>query len=341
MLALLGEQARSEPHAEELRRRGQLYPHPYLREFPMAPHHEIPREVSAQIGTIEDHDARMSALRRHLEAHPPQLVPFGEETLVLIEGLSKRPRKDFAIGAGVDYAIYKRLRELASLPKEWGTCPVCKGEGVDPAVREAYEAWERIEPPKGEGWQLWQTVSDGPLSPVFKTADELVDWMCEPVPPKKRTRFAPEAFPDSPWGQGWRREIADPFVKKRGWAPTMVSGGGVAMDGPEAGRERGRPLHRLRDAGAGPRPGPALPQPDTRCPHEGGLRPWRLRGREGRHRRRRDLPRSSARTRRCRRAGESGAVLAQGARGSALGGGGPCLTSTALTSFATVRMMPR
>lgn len=37
---------------------------------------------------------------------------------------------------------------------------------------------ERQEPPVGEGWQLWETVSEGsPESPVFTTSEELAQWM--------------------------------------------------------------------------------------------------------------------------------------------------------------------
>lgn len=36
-----------------------------------------------------------------------------------------------------------------------------------------------LEPPKGEGYQLWETTTEGsPQSPVFKTLDELATW-CE------------------------------------------------------------------------------------------------------------------------------------------------------------------
>lgn len=36
-----------------------------------------------------------------------------------------------------------------------------------------------IKPPEGEGYQLWETTSEGsPSSPVFKTLDELCEW-CE------------------------------------------------------------------------------------------------------------------------------------------------------------------
>ena len=30
-------------------------------------------------------------------------------------------------------------------------------------------------PPTGDGWQLWQTVSDGPVTPVFDSAEKLID----------------------------------------------------------------------------------------------------------------------------------------------------------------------
>lgn len=59
-------------------------------------------------------------------------------------------------------------------------CSACKGEGnvknIDLEAR--IEAWQKTEPPAGEGWQLWQTVSEGgPVSPVFSTPEELARWM--------------------------------------------------------------------------------------------------------------------------------------------------------------------
>ncbi len=80
---------------------------------------------------------------------------------------------------------------------------------------------------------MWQTVSDGPISPVFATAEELIDWMCQPVPWAQRPHWEPNPFPAMPWAQGWRREVAEPFVKSVGWAPSMVIDGGVAMSGVE------------------------------------------------------------------------------------------------------------
>jgi len=115
-------------------------------------------------------------------------------------------------------------------------CASCDGEGChwpSPEVKKLHDEWERPEPPTGDGWQLWQTVSDGPLSPVFATADELIEWMCQPVPVEKRKHWCPEAFPSNPWAQGWLREIADPFVKRVGWAPSLMSSGEGLMGGAE------------------------------------------------------------------------------------------------------------
>lgn len=63
---------------------------------------------------------------------------------------------------------------------EWTHCGVCKGEHLDPAVKKDYDAWKEYDPPKGEGFQLWETTSEGsPISPVFKTLDELCSWAAE------------------------------------------------------------------------------------------------------------------------------------------------------------------
>lgn len=129
----------------------------------------------------------------------------------------KRVPMDFAFPVGESYAdhSYEQHRETCSL-KEHDDCeyPYC-------------------DPPTGDGWQLWQTVSDGPISAVFATADELIDWMCQPCPPEQQSRFEPGPYPPNPWAQGWRREIAEPFVKSVGWAPSCVIAGGVMMSGPE------------------------------------------------------------------------------------------------------------
>lgn len=59
-------------------------------------------------------------------------------------------------------------------------CDRCNGQGdiATAEQRAAHEAWKSSEPPAGDGWQLWETVSEGsPISPVFAQATDLADWM--------------------------------------------------------------------------------------------------------------------------------------------------------------------
>lgn len=96
-----------------------------------------------------------------------------------------------------------------------------------------------ISPPEGPCWQLWQTVSDGPISPVFETADELIDFMCQPDDNPEHLRWHASdpdpRYPSMPYEKGWRREVAEDFVRRQGWAPSMVIDSGRMMDGATAG----------------------------------------------------------------------------------------------------------
>jgi len=65
----------------------------------------------------------------------------------------------------------------------WGYCEACDGKGDVwdiPQAEEAAEDWEETPPPEGEGWQVWETVSEGsPVSPVFATREELAEYLVE------------------------------------------------------------------------------------------------------------------------------------------------------------------
>lgn len=89
------------------------------------------------------------------------------------------------------------------------TCQTCDGHATIeayPGQRAAAEAWEPTDPPKGDGWQLWETVSEGsPVSPVFATSDDLATWMSDPA---RGDRWVPPA-------------VAAKFIAD-GWAPSFV-----------------------------------------------------------------------------------------------------------------------
>lgn len=62
-------------------------------------------------------------------------------------------------------------------------CKYCDGEGhswPSEEVKTLYENWEKVEPPAGEGYQVWETVSEGsPISPVFPTKEALISWLLD------------------------------------------------------------------------------------------------------------------------------------------------------------------
>ncbi len=154
------------PH---LRERGTLWPHPYLVEFPTAPTHEIPADV-AKGGIVAMHLWMRSVRKDDFVLAPTR--EFSE----FYSGLTgdKGDSLFGFIGSNGAWKFQTKLRELAGVPETWGECPTCKGEGMDPSAAAAYEAWDKTEPPAGEGWQVWETVSEGsPITPVFATAEEL------------------------------------------------------------------------------------------------------------------------------------------------------------------------
>lgn len=114
------------------------------------------------------------------------------------------------------------IRAAGLDPKVWGLCRTCEGNGsieAYPGQRAEVDAWERTEPPTGEGWQVWQTVGEGsPITPVLPTAEALIDHL---------------ATIGTVWDDGkpWRRSAAEAFVGD-GWAPSgFASAAGVFEGG--------------------------------------------------------------------------------------------------------------
>lgn len=95
------------------------------------------------------------------------------------------------------------------------TCKRCGAEGTlwpSQAIHDAAESWERKEPPSGEGWQVWETVSEGsPITPVFDTREALIDYLVEGGDGWDRKRG----------DGGWTRENAESFVS-HAWAPSLI-----------------------------------------------------------------------------------------------------------------------
>lgn len=114
------------------------------------------------------------------------------------------------------WVVIKAACERAGQPE---SCPDCNGHGSHeryPGQRAEAEAWEAIEPPTGEGWQLWETTSEGsPKSPVFATGEELAQWMSR-----------------NPCGFASARislETARKWVNGSGWSASMIGIPGVGV----------------------------------------------------------------------------------------------------------------
>jgi hypothetical protein len=140
-------------------------------EFPEAPRRTPSRATYARLQAIEPKSARHLAWRRHYDEHPEDraLQPLTPEILRVLEPLASG--RDFSnIADHASTGLMLGILKVAGLDLDWVLCPVCKGSRTDPATRAAGDAWRETEPPSGDGWQLWETVSEGsPVSPVFPT----------------------------------------------------------------------------------------------------------------------------------------------------------------------------
>lgn len=94
------------------------------------------------------------------------------------------------------------------------SCERCNGDGSlwpSAKIKKAYNKWRGTNPPKGKGWQLWETVSEGsPISPVFKTPEELARWLTD--------------SPDYTWRRNDARTTYEQWIAliKKGWCPSFI-----------------------------------------------------------------------------------------------------------------------
>lgn len=101
-------------------------------------------------------------------------------------------------------------------------CPHCGGNGTiwdSPEDEQVADAWVRTEPPAGNGYQIWETVSEGsPISPVFASPEDLAQHMAG----TKRGADNGTSY------ETWLK-----FINGPGWAPSMVADGHCLRSGVE------------------------------------------------------------------------------------------------------------
>lgn len=134
----------------------------------------------------------------------------GDNLHELTKGLAGREPSFLGHDACDRWSAARKIIAAAGLPDEWGTCKTCKGDGIAPDSKAAYDAWEKHEPPAGDGYQLWETVSEGsPISPVMPNASSLAHWLAD-----NRVSAGPGAF--LTFNQ-WLK-----FIEGPGWAMSGV-----------------------------------------------------------------------------------------------------------------------
>jgi len=136
--------------------------------------------------------------KKHWQKKEPPYIPTPDE----VNTWSGRGIGHDSINAGV--CIRARCKRYGV---ENYLCPICKGEGqiwCDPKWKKQADEWSPTEPPKGKGYQLWQTTGEGsPISPVFKMLDELCEWAAG-----NATTFG--SFKASK--EEWKKMLSDDFV---------------------------------------------------------------------------------------------------------------------------------
>lgn len=118
---------------------------------------------------------------------------------------------------GVGHDSINRWICMKARAKRFGiedtTCEKCGGSGEFWSSEEdkvAAEAWESTPPPAGDGWQMWETTSEGsPISPVFETPEGLATWLAD----TKASTFGPMTADYGTWLK---------MIVGSGWAPSAV-----------------------------------------------------------------------------------------------------------------------
>lgn len=188
------------PHTRELTRTchyDAYLPPSFYRNRDAAEHHRMLNEAMDKAWGYSLAEDDIQYLRKNL---PRALEPFGERfktaqdkktgrwfsTMTLVEGgrvvtaadVNARTRACGPFGSVHDLSYYVVIYRAKKAGLDHTPCSKCKGRFsvyLSPEAERRSKRWKPIQPPLGEGWQLWEGVSSGsPVTPVFATAEELI-----------------------------------------------------------------------------------------------------------------------------------------------------------------------
>jgi len=143
----------------------------------------------------------------------PEYVPSADE----VNGWSKKEIGHDSINRWI--CVEARAKRLGIKDK---LCKVCDGQGglwPDEKYEQLADEFKFIDPPAGDGYQLWSTTSEGtPMSPVFAQPEHLARWLHE----NKASTFGSGTASYEEWLR---------FIKGPGWAMSTVASDGVVESG--------------------------------------------------------------------------------------------------------------
>lgn len=188
-------------------------------------HHLNEDDVTALLGAgLLKYMTHTQTKNGHWRRKKPAHVPTAQEVnLWLVENWMALEHN--AVSAVVSAECQRQGYEMH--------CPHCDEGTVwaSPEDKLKFENWEPTEPPAGEGYQMWETVSGGsPISPVFAYPEELARWLSR-----------------NPWGADrssyaqWLR-----LITEDGYAPSLIVSDGEVRTGVDAMYPDERRVPRVR-----------------------------------------------------------------------------------------------
>ena len=146
------------------------------------------------------------------------------EYVTVRESITAKEVNEWSKGRGLGHdainqwiCVETRAKRLGIWGKD-GRCEICHGHGdifPDESFRELQENYEYTDPPTGDGYQLWETTSEGSaVSPVFSTPHDLATWLVR----------NPGGITSDTTYEEWMR-----FIEGPGWAPSLMAATGVGI----------------------------------------------------------------------------------------------------------------
>lgn len=150
-------------------------PNPYREDMCYNPHSKEHNMTQDEVDYFmsKQHKVTMDQVNRVMASH------FSDAEKITPEIFSKLS----LILWDFPYALESLMIKYHSEKEGWDpACPHCNGKGIlflNEEIKRLHEEFKWVDPPTGEGYQIWEDTSEGsPITPVFKTAEELAEY-CE------------------------------------------------------------------------------------------------------------------------------------------------------------------